>query len=60
VENAIPKEEPALVDLTQVSLHQLSTLGDSALERSLRRLLAEADEPSEAIAGFQSSLGPRD
>lgn len=60
MEDVIPEEEPALVDLTQVSLHQLSVLGDSVLGRSLRRLLAEADNPSEAIAGFQSSVAPTD
>jgi len=60
VENVIPEEEPALVDLTQVSLRQLSILGDSALGSSLRWLLAEADNPSEAIAGFQSSVSPKD
>ena len=60
MENVIPEEEPVLVDLTQFSLHQLSNLGDSVLARSLRRLLAEADNPSEAIAGFQSSVTPAD
>jgi FXSXX-COOH protein len=56
VENVIPEEEPALVDLTHISLRRLSMLGDSVLERSLQRLLAEADNPSESIAGFQSSV----
>ena len=58
--NVIPDEESALVDLTQVSLHQLSMLGYSVLERSLQRLLAEADNPSEVMAGFQSSVPPTD
>ena len=60
MEDVIPEEEPVLVDLTQVSLRQLSVLGDSVLARSLRRLLAEADNPPEAIAGFQSSVAPTD
>lgn len=57
MKNVIP-EEPALVDLSKVSLRQLSSLENSVLERSLQRLLAEADNPSEVVAGFQSSVPP--
>jgi FXSXX-COOH protein len=54
MEDLVPDEESALVDLTRVSLAQLSALDNSVLGHSLRRLLKEADAPSEAIAGFQS------
>ena len=57
MENVI-REEPALVDLSKVSLRQLGSLENSVLERSLQRLLAEADNPSEVVAGFQSSVPP--
>lgn len=57
MENLVPDDEDlALVDLTRVSLTQLSSMDNSAFSRSLRRVLKEADNPSEAIAGFQSSV----
>ena len=57
MEDVVPDEESTLFDLTQVSLAQLSALDNSVLGRSLWRLLEEADDPPEAIAGFQSSVG---
>jgi FXSXX-COOH protein len=60
VENFVPEEAPALVDLTRVSLIQLSSMDDSVLGASLRRVLAEADDPPEAIAGFQSCVASWD
>jgi FXSXX-COOH protein len=56
VEKLIPEEATALVDLTQVSLLELGSLDDSVLAASLRRLLAEADNPQEVIALFQSCV----
>lgn len=45
-----------LVDLTMVSLQTLRTLDGSVLARSLRRLLDEADNSHDIIAGFDSSI----
>jgi FXSXX-COOH protein len=56
VEDVDPEEESALVDLTRVSLAQLSSLDNTVFGRALRRLIEEADDPPEAIAGFQSSV----
>lgn len=56
MENLIPEEATALVDLTQVSLLELGSLDDSVLAISLRRLFAEADNPQEIIARFQSCV----
>jgi FXSXX-COOH protein len=43
-----------------VPLAQLSSLDNSVFGRSLQRLLEEADDPPEAIAGFQSSVATWD
>ena len=48
--------EAELVDLTDISLLDLKSLDDSALSRSIRRLIAEAKNPKEAVAGFNSAI----
>ncbi len=45
-----------LVDITRVSLADLRGLPDTAINRSLRRILAEIDRPQDAVAGFQSAI----
>jgi FXSXX-COOH protein len=50
------RAESALADLTNVPLARLRTLDNSVFVTSIRRLLAEVDDPPEAIAGFQSSI----
>jgi FXSXX-COOH protein len=48
-----------MADLTDIPLLPLLDLyphGDSVLVRSIRRLLAEAADPSEAIAGFSAYI----
>ena len=57
MEDVVPDEESTLFDLTQVSLAQWSALENRFLACSLWRLLEEADDPPEAIACFQSSVG---
>lgn len=53
-DDAIPSE---LVDLTTVNLAALDALdADSTLARSIARLLADAERPDEAVAGFNSSI----
>ena len=56
MEDFVPEEESALVDLTRISLAQLSSIDNSVFVHSLRRLIEEANDPHEAIAGFQSSV----
>jgi FXSXX-COOH protein len=48
--------EPDLVDLVQIRLADLPQVGGSALQRSLRRVLNDADNPQDAFAGFDSAL----
>jgi FXSXX-COOH protein len=48
--------EADLVDLGGLSLDDLKELDDSALGHALRRVLADADGPGDAIAAFQSYL----
>jgi FXSXX-COOH protein len=48
--------ESDLVDLTGVNLADLPDLDNPVLAATLRRIRDEADNPSEAVAGFQSSL----
>ena len=45
-----------LIDLRSVDLALLAASGDSALTQALRRILRAADNPDEAIAGFQQSI----
>ena len=52
----IAEDLPPLIDLTQVSLDRLLTLDNPVLTASVHRILAEIDNPSEVIAGFQSSI----
>jgi FXSXX-COOH protein len=58
MQNTAPDLESVLADVTTLSLTELKSLGgrdNSVLGRSLRRLLEEADNPAEVVAGFQSS-----
>jgi FXSXX-COOH protein len=48
--------ESDLVELVQLSLAELSTFTDSALQRSLRRVHEHAENPRDAVAGFDSAL----
>jgi FXSXX-COOH protein len=48
--------ESDLVELGQLSLRELPTFADSALQRSLRRVHEHADNPQDAFAGFNSAL----
>jgi FXSXX-COOH protein len=48
--------ESSLIDLSRVDLATLTTLNDSALAHSLRRILLAAENPDEAIAEFQQSI----
>jgi FXSXX-COOH protein len=43
-------------DLTGVPLLDLCLDGDSVLMQSIRRLLAEAEDPPEAVAGFNAVI----
>jgi FXSXX-COOH protein len=45
-----------MADVTGVPLLELCLDGDSVLMRSIRRLLAEAEDPPEAIAGFNAVI----
>jgi len=59
MEDSAPGLESTLADVSTLSLADLKSLDyvdDSVLGRSLRRLLEEADNPSEVVAGFQSSI----
>lgn len=48
--------ETDLVDLTDVPLPDLTSLDDSVLGSALRRLVAEAKQPRDAIAGFNAVI----
>ncbi len=59
MENPALSLQSTLADVSTLSLADLKSLDcvdDSVLGRSLRRLLEEADNPSEVVAGFQSSI----
>jgi len=59
MQNPAPDLESTLADVTNLSLAELKSLDgldDSVLGRSLRRLLEEANNPAEVVAGFQSSI----
>jgi FXSXX-COOH protein len=47
-----------MADLTRVNLSDLvlPAESDTVLSRSLHRLLRDIEHPSEALAGFQSSI----
>lgn len=45
-----------MVDLTAVSLRDLPTLGDSALDNALMRVIREAEDSIEAVHGFSSAI----
>lgn len=46
-----------LIDLDGISLVDLEEFDESALAHALRRILADADEPEDPIAAFQSYVG---
>jgi FXSXX-COOH protein len=59
MQNSAPDLESTLADVTALSLAELKSLpcaSDSVLGRSLHRLLEEADNPAEVVAGFQSRI----
>lgn len=59
MQNSAPDLESTLADVTTLSLAELKSLhcaSDSILGRSLQRLLEEAEDPAEVVAGFQSRI----
>ncbi|HET8660132.1 MAG TPA: FxSxx-COOH cyclophane-containing RiPP peptide [Micromonosporaceae bacterium] len=56
MEESPRQPETELVDVTEIALGKLRSLDDSTLSRSLRRLVREAHDGREAVAGFQSAL----
>jgi hypothetical protein len=48
--------ESDLVELAQIDLADLAQFTGRALQRSLRCVLANADNPQDAFAGFNSAL----
>jgi FXSXX-COOH protein len=50
--------ESTLADVARISLTQLKSLDDPILSRAFLRLIHDAEAPSEAVAGFQSSVLP--
>jgi FXSXX-COOH protein len=51
-----PAEPHSLIDLTGLSLETLQELGDSALARSLERVLNDTEHHRGMVAGFESHL----
>lgn len=51
--------ENALIDVSGIDLRRLSELGDTVLARAVDSVLATADAPSQALAGFNSRLPRR-
>jgi FXSXX-COOH protein len=50
--------ESTLADVTRMPLAELKSLDDPILSRALLRLIEGAQGPTEAVAGFQSSVSP--
>jgi FXSXX-COOH protein len=50
------EQRPELADVATLRLAELRTSDDSVLARALRRVLAEADRPRTAVAGWQSAV----
>ncbi|MGH3693653.1 MAG: FxSxx-COOH cyclophane-containing RiPP peptide [Pseudonocardiaceae bacterium] len=50
------RAEADLVDLSGLSLADLRELDDSVLAHALRRILADAERPEEAVAAFESYI----
>jgi FXSXX-COOH protein len=48
--------ESNLIDLSEVDLALLPLLQDSALTRSIHRILQSADSPDDAVSAFQQSI----
>jgi FXSXX-COOH protein len=59
-ENSADKASEALLtsmaDVSNIPLGEFRSAGDSVLASSLRRLLREAADPEEPIAGFTSQI----
>ncbi|WP_442935249.1 FxSxx-COOH cyclophane-containing RiPP peptide [Micromonospora sp. CPCC 206061] len=45
-----------LVDLSGLSLSDLSRLGGSVVANSVRRILEDVDRPQDAVAGWNSAM----
>jgi FXSXX-COOH protein len=54
--NSTDDYESHLVDLAESSLADLQHRNESALQRSLCRVLEDAENPQDAFAGFNSAL----
>lgn len=52
----VDDNQPELVDLSGLSLSDLSRLGGSAVAHSLRRILEDIDRPQDAVAGWNSAM----
>jgi FXSXX-COOH protein len=50
------KLQTELIDVTGVGLADFELLDDSVLANCVRRFLAEAENPGDALAGFNNSL----
>ncbi|MFB9239116.1 FxSxx-COOH cyclophane-containing RiPP peptide [Plantactinospora siamensis] len=50
------EQRPELADVATLRLAELRSSDDSVLARSLRRILAEADRPQAAVAGWNSAV----
>ncbi|WP_407676748.1 FxSxx-COOH cyclophane-containing RiPP peptide [Phytohabitans aurantiacus] len=52
----VDDNQPELVDLSGLSLSDLSRLGGSVVAHSLRRILEDIDRPQDAVAGWNSAM----
>jgi FXSXX-COOH protein len=51
-----PDIESQVLDVTDIDLETLQELGNPVLAESILRILREADQPGEALSGFNSSI----
>jgi len=54
-QEATPPEDVVL-DVSDLDLRQLDDLGDTVLSRAVAKVLAMADESTQALAGFDSRV----
>jgi len=56
VDDADAAVESGLIDLSEFSLQELEKLSNPVLQEAVRRVCAEATDPRQVVAGFESSL----
>lgn len=57
MDDSVIEPESDLVDLTDLSLEELPTMGDAPLAHSLRRILSESKETGPTVvSGHDSSI----